>query len=177
MPRIKLMRNFYFIFCLFLVGCTKNTNTAPNESELTKHFNEHHRSFDKLRSMIISDSHDLDYFQIREGKIGEYDLTEKGWSKDYGHYVPFSVVTGTYRLTSSRYDEYVQLLKSTKATAVDYYNGNVAISIFSAGFVFGGCISEIIYQPDKISLSRPSWATTYYQAYFDENWGAQTKCN
>ncbi|MFT2089558.1 hypothetical protein [Paraglaciecola sp. 2405UD69-4] len=177
MSRIKLKRFFCFIICVVLVACTKNTDKAPNEADLTEHYNKYQSSFEKLKKMIINDSRDLDNFQIREGKIGEYDLTEKGWSKEYGHYVPFSIVTGSYLLTNARYDNYVSLLKLTKASAVHYHGGNVSITIFSAGFVFGGCSSKIVYQPETVSLSRPSWATTYYQAYFNKNWGGNTQCN
>ncbi|TPV55709.1 hypothetical protein FJ444_16445 [Aestuariibacter sp. GS-14] len=177
MPKVEFMRFFLLIICINFIGCAHNSDEAPSEAELIEYFNQNQSGLEKLKEMIAIDSREHDYFEIRDGRIGKYELTEKGWSKSYGQYVPFSVVSGTYLLTSSRYDEYIQLFKTTKTTAVEYYTGNVSITIFSAGFVFGGCSSEIIFHPEKLNLSRPSWATTYHQVYFNDNWGGITQCN
>ncbi len=140
-------------------------------------FKSHNAKFKLLRDMISADAQELDHFHISEDKIGKYTQSEKGWSKKYGEYVPFSVVTGTYNLNNKRHQDYVNILQSIGASAVNYYNGNVSITVFSAGFVFGGCSSDIIFQPTKINLEQPSWSKTYFKVYFDQNWGGETKCS
>ena len=171
------LTGLFVIAILMLPGCEKNTRQALDKAALMDVFNANTTAFYLLKDMIIADSADGTPFQIGEGRIGRYSLSDKGWSKTYGQYVPFSVVTGTYNLTAGRYEQYLSLLRKAQATIVSTYQGRVFFTVLANGFVFGGCISEVIYHPAAVSFSKPSWALHYESVKFNENWGAETRCN
>ena len=166
-----------FLVVLLCVACTKNTDEALNESELISNFEAHQESYSKMKDMIILDVRSQSYFKVGLDRIGEYSLDETGWYKNYNEYVPYDIVLGIYLLSHERVEEYLRLLKITGAEEVEYYNGNVAITVLANGFLFGGCLSQIYYQPNKVVLDRSSWANVYHSAVFSENWAGETECN
>ena len=110
-------------------------------------------------------------------RLGKYRVYDGGWAKEYGKYVPIGSALEEYSLTEVRYQKYLDLLSSAEASVVERYGNSVSIAISATGFVFGGCLTEIHYSPDKLSLEKPSWAQIYYQVQYNENWGGETKCN
>lgn len=177
MPRGETVREILVLLLACLSGCGNNIDNALTDEGLLEKFSDHEQHYKTLREMITSDAHELQIFAVADDRLGKYRLDDDGWAKQYGSYVPLEVILAEYSLTQSRYNEYLDLLSAAGASVVVRYNGSVSISISSSGFVFGGCLSQIQYDPDKIELEKPSWAQVYYQAKFSDNWGAETKCN
>ncbi|MGR6874057.1 hypothetical protein ACU6U9_17500 [Pseudomonas sp. HK3] len=168
---------FLFLLLVCLTGCSKNIDTALTEKDLIAELSEHGQQYRLLREMITEDVKALQKFEVGEDRLGEYQLYDDGWAKRYDNYVPLEAILSEYSLTQSRHQEYLNLLSSAGASAIERYNGNVSIAISALGFVFGGCLSQIHYSPHKLELEKSSWAQVYHQAKFNDNWGGETKCN
>ncbi|WP_076924296.1 hypothetical protein [Pseudoalteromonas sp. EB27] len=171
------MRIFFILLIVSLTSCSKNIDSALTDKELETKFSEHKLQYTQLREMITDDSKFLQKFKVGNDRLGEYQLYDKGWAKQYGYYVSFVRILSEYKLTQTRYLEYLNLLSVVGASEIELYKGNVFVTLSSSGFVFGGCLSQIIYSPNNLKLERPSWAQVYYQAKLTDNWGGETKCN
>jgi hypothetical protein len=177
MPKGKKVRGFLFLLFVCLSGCSKNIDSALTDKDLIAEFSTHEQQYKKLREMVTADANELQKFEVGNDRLGEYRLYDDGWAKQYGNYIPLEAILAEYSLTQSRLQEYLSLLSTTGASVVERYKGSVSISISSSGFVFGGCLSQIHYEPNMLTLEKPSWAQVYYQAKFSDNWGGETKCN
>ncbi|MBU6953515.1 hypothetical protein [Hahella sp. HN01] len=175
-PKGDIVRSLLLLF-ICLSGCSKNIDNAMTDKDLIAEFSGHEQSFKLLIDMITADASSLQKFEIGNDRVGEYRLYDEGWEKQYGNYVPLEVVLAEYSLTKARHQEYLKLLSNTNASKIERYNGSVSVVISTSGFLFGGCISLIRYDPKKLELTKPSWAQVYYQAKFNDNWGGETKCN
>ncbi|MGQ8367381.1 hypothetical protein [Glaciecola sp. 1036] len=178
MHQDKLMFKFIVLLSILLcVSCTKNTDEDFDEVELKSNYESYSGAYSKLKDMMNTDSKEMAIFEIGIDSIGDYKFDGDGWYKNYKEYVSYDVVLGVYMLSDERIQNYIGLLKETGAQKVEFYRGNVAITVLANGFVFGGCLSQIYFHPVKTELERPSWTTTYYSARFSENWSGETKCN
>jgi hypothetical protein len=177
MPKGEFVRGLLFVLLACLISCSKNVDTALTEKELIAVFSEHEPEYKLLIEMVTDDASTLQKFEVGAEILGEYRLYDVGWAKKYGDYVPFENILAEYSITQLRYQKYLNLLTVAGASAVERYNGSVSIAIAASGFVFGGCLSQIHYNPNKLELEKPSWAQVYYQVNYNDNWGAETKCN
>jgi len=173
----EYVRGLILLLVVYLSGCTKNIDTALTDKELNAVFSKNEQEYKLLTKMITDDASTLQKFEIGDDRLGEYRLYDDGWAKEYGNYVPIDIILAEYALTESRYQEHLNLLSSAGASVIERYNGSVSIAISASGFVFGGCLSQIHFDPLKLELEKPAWAQVYYQAKFNDNWGAETKCN
>lgn len=171
------MRGFLILLIVCLSGCSKNIDTALTDEDLKESFSKHEKQYKKLRQMISSDAKVRQKFEVGTERLGEYRLYDDGWAKNYGNFISLDVILAEYSLTQSRLQEYLSLLSATGASVVERYKDSVSFNISSSGFVFGGCLSQINYEPKMLKLEKPSWAVVYYQARFNDNWSGETKCN
>jgi len=49
------------------------------------------------------------------------------------------------------------------------------VTIFTSGFVGGGCLTHIIHNPDQ-KPKRPSWADHYNLVVLGNDWYGETRC-
>ncbi|MBL52272.1 MAG: hypothetical protein CL590_00020 [Alteromonadaceae bacterium] len=171
------MRGFIFLLIVGVSGCSKNIDSALTSKDLIAEFSKHEQQYKKLRDMVTADANELQKFEVGIHRLGDYRLYDDGWAKQYGNYISLEAILAEYSLTQSRLQEYLTLLSATGASVVERHKDSVSISISSSGFVFGGCLSQIHYEPNVLTLEKPSWAQVYYKAKFYDNWGGETKCD
>ena len=171
------MRILYILLVVSLTSCSKNIDSALTAKELETKFSAHKQQYNQLREMITYDSKSLQQFKVGDERLGEYQLYDKGWAKQYGNYVPLERILSEYKLTQIRHQEYLNLLSVVGASEIELYKGSIFITLSASGYVFGGCLSQISYSPNNLKLEKPSWAQVYYNTKFTDNWGGETKCN
>jgi len=161
----------------FLISCEKNIDNAMNEEALNQTFQMHKSKFKQLAQMIIEDSNNLKKLKISEKRIGEYSLHDEGWAKKYGEFVSIEIALKESSISLNRYQKYKSLLGRSESSKVLFYDNEVDITVSATGFVFGGCLSLVLYKPSGASLKKPSWAQVFYSTQFEENWYGVTRCD
>jgi hypothetical protein len=121
-----LNRNAFFVsaiagiavgFQILLCGCGR----SPSDQELVRRFGDHRAAYDRLRDLLVGDAN------LRDVGSSGVQMADS----------PIYVVPPTPMVSGTKYQEYIDLLKSAGATRTSRSEGphpDICIGVYAAGW-------------------------------------------
>jgi hypothetical protein len=101
-------------------------NATYPYDDINSTFVEHRGSFEKIRSMIISDSKPNGGLCIAYKRVGAYEKYGSKWThvSDSKKSLPEGELFRKYSITAERYQQYMELFKTISKSRISYFEFN-----------------------------------------------------